>query len=188
VSKRLARQRRGDPAGEDRQGRQVQLQVQLADDIQEGQPVPGHRRPHVDRRLAGIGLARRVAGQQHPGLLIGLADGGDAQGRAVLADAVPARGVVGPGRIVVAGVALAAGKDQGAGREVDLVMALDHQHLESRLVAQQQDRGGGADGVCHRTRLARKPRGAQGFRTDVYPYPAAAVLACSCRRSARSSR
>jgi hypothetical protein len=48
---------------------------------------------------------------------------------------------------VVAGVALAARKDQGAGREVDLVVPLDHQHLESGLITQHQDGGGGADRV-----------------------------------------
>ena len=34
---------------------------------------------------------------------------------------------------------LAAGKDQRAGGKIDLVMPLDHQHLQIRRVAQQED-------------------------------------------------
>jgi hypothetical protein len=42
-------------------------------------------------------------------------------------------------------MALAAREDQGPGREVDLVMSLDHQHFERRRVSKQQYGGGGAD-------------------------------------------
>ena len=73
--------------------------------------------------------------EQNAGLLEHLADRGDAQPPLHGVELAPAGHVTCPGRIVVTGMGLAAREDQGARGEIDLVMALDHQHFKGRCVA-----------------------------------------------------
>ncbi len=83
-----------------------------------------------------------MLGQQDPSLLEGLSNSPNPEHPLDWVQFFPADRPFRPGLVLVAGVGLAARENQRAGREVDLVVALYHQHLEFRLVAQQQYGGG----------------------------------------------
>ena len=94
-----------------------------------------------------------TAGEQHAALLEGFAHRGDAH-REVLVVEVCATGAArAQRRIAVGGIDLAAREHQRALREVDLVVALHHEDLETAAIVAQQQYGGGGDGrlrfVCH---------------------------------------
>src|SRR5580765_3445610 len=98
-----------------------------------------------------------IAREKDSGLLECFADRGGAQRAHRAGPAVTTVREISQSGVVVALVDLAAGKDERAGNEVDLVMALDHEDFKSvRPIADQNDRGGGyrRDGwllvdVCH---------------------------------------
>ena len=111
------------------------------------------RRQGVERRRQIVGVehvlviaslrgrdqraAAARAREQHAALLERLADRGRSRGALGIA--------VAPDRILR--LHLAAGKDQRAGREVNLVVAHHHEHFEAaRAVAHEQNGGGGAGG------------------------------------------
>ncbi len=182
--------------GEDGERAQIQADIQLLDQVEEAAPVLSDIVPRPGGAIVGVeGRAIGVAGQQDAGFLIGLADRRDPQGPLVRQSLAPGQRAEFPVRIVVAGVGLAAWKHQGAGGEVDLVMALDHQHFEGGRVSHQQDGGRGQDRnrgfiVGHdrslgawRRAIKRSPRSDQAVR------PAAAGAASSMdSRSILSSR
>src|SRR5262249_39796287 len=99
-----------------------------------------------------------AAGEQYARLLEGLADRRDAQ-RAVFGSEVGARAARREGRLRVRGVDLAARKHERAADEVDLAVALDHQHLEAARAVPQQERGGGGardGGLRHPRKMAAR--------------------------------
>src|SRR3546814_15795030 len=64
---------------------------------------------------------------------------------------------------------LSTGKDQRAGCKIDLVMPLDHQHLELRLVAKQQH-GGCGDRIDWLLQCHHKLQFSVGLILDAGPF------------------
>src|SRR3546814_17431226 len=81
----------------------------------------------------------------------------------------PAPAKIGPFRRFIGSRRLSTGKDQRAGCKIDLVMPLDHQHLELRLVAKQQH-GGCGDRIDWLLQCHHKLKFSVGLILDAGPY------------------
>jgi hypothetical protein len=146
----LGHESRRDPVGERHQAAAVEQQIlglehvghrDLAA-IQTAAVLRAERLEALGRDRIAVGAA---TGEQDSGFLEGLADRTHTQRDLVRRQPVdPAAARVHAG-FAVARCELAAGKHHRTRREVDLLVAHDHEDLESlRAVAQKQDRGGQA--------------------------------------------
>jgi glutamate dehydrogenase (NADP+) len=143
----LGHDRRRDPVRIGRQQIERQNEVFVREHVGECAPRRSGDEAGATRAVDKRRRAAR-AGEQNAAFLEGFADSGDAEGarRDVQTVHGGAADGVGSQRRILR-IEAAAGKDQRAGGEIDLVVAHHHEDLEpGRAVAQQENRGGQADG------------------------------------------
>jgi hypothetical protein len=143
----LGHDRRRDPVRIGRQQIERQNEVFVREHVGECAPRRSGDEAGAARAVDKRRRAAR-AGEQHAAFLEGFANGGDAEGSGGGVEAVHGGATQRiAGDLRVAGIEAAAGEHERAGGEIDLVVAHHHEDLEpGRAVAQQENRGGRADG------------------------------------------